>query len=168
MNINGTEIERKFLIKRYAPGIDGETVWDIVQTYLLRGDPDIQRRVRKITVNGSAEYFYTEKKFVSDKVRRENERKITREEYEALLKEADKELEPIIKTRRIFDYKGQSFEMDEYPFSQELATVELELESTEQPVILPTFLNVVKEVTGDKRYSNAAMAKAGQFPENII
>ena len=114
MNINGTEIERKFLIKRYAPGIDGETVWDIVQTYLLRGDPDIQRRVRKITVNGSAEYFYTEKKFVSDKVRRENERKITREEYEALLKESDKELEPIIKTRRII--RGSPLKWTNIPF----------------------------------------------------
>lgn len=168
MNINGTEIERKFLIKRYAPKIDGETVWDIVQTYLLRGEPDIQRRVRKITARGSTEYFYTEKKFVSDKVRRENERKIARDEYEALLKEEDRALRPIIKTRRIFDYKGQSFEMDEYPFSQELATVELELETAEQPVLLPDFLDVIKEVTGDKRYSNAAMAKAGRFPENVV
>lgn len=168
MNINGTEIERKFLIRRYNGQIGGETVWDIVQTYLVRGDPNIQRRVRSISVNGSTEYYYTEKKFVSASVRRENERKITREEYEELLGEADRELTPIIKTRRIFDYRGQSFEMDEYPFSEKLATVELELVNKEQPIFLPDFLEVVKEVTGDSRYSNAAMAKAGKFPENLV
>ena len=168
MDKNGMEIERKYLIKRFFEKIEGETVWDIVQTYLVRSSPQIQRRVRKITVNGSeTKYFYTEKNFLRAGVREEKEREISSEEYEKYLTEADKELTPIIKTRRIFDYKGQNFEMDEYPFSDELASVELELENENDGIELPPFLTVIKEVTSDSRYSNAAMALANKFPEDI-
>ena len=52
MEKSGMEIERKFLIEKYMGEIEGEQVMDIVQTYLLRTDPDIQRRVRRITTGG--------------------------------------------------------------------------------------------------------------------
>ena len=160
------EIERKFLIYRNEE-LDkhiSEKI-DIVQTYLVRKTPDIQRRVRSMTSDGKCSYFYTEKRFVSPIEREENERMITREEYDALLLQADKELVPIIKTRQILVFEGQRFEIDSYPFSSELATMELELESAEQHISFPPFVKVIKEVTGDKRYSNASLAAEGKFPE---
>ena len=160
------EIERKFLIYRNEE-LDkhiSEKI-DIVQTYLVRNTPDIQRRVRSMTSDGECRYFYTEKRFVSPVECEENERMITREEYDALLLQADKELVPIIKTRQILVFEGQRFEIDSYPFSSELATMELELESAEQYISFPPFVKMIKEVTGDKRYSNAALAAEGKFPE---
>ena len=59
MEKSGMEIERKFLIEKYKGEITGEQVWDIVQTYLLRTDPDIQRRVRRTTSDGSVSCYYT-------------------------------------------------------------------------------------------------------------
>lgn len=160
------EIERKFLIKQTA-GIDencSEKI-EIVQTYLQSSDNEIQRRVRKMSINGNDEFFYTEKKFISPMVREENEREISDTEYNSLLSESDKSLKSIKKTRQILIYNSQRFEIDSYPFSSELATMELELSSEDQEIDFPPFISVIKEVTGDKSYSNAKLALNGKFPD---
>ena len=72
------------------------------------------------------------------------------------------------KVRYCFDYRGQLFEMDKYPFSDKLAIMELELSSPEQAIDFPDKVRVIKEVSDDPRYSNAALAKAGAFPEQQI
>lgn len=160
------EIERKFLIRQTAELFDNcSESTDIVQTYLIKSDPSVQRRVRSMTTNGTAKYFYTEKRFLSASTREENEREISFEEYEALRCEADTELVPIIKTRHILNYRSQRFEIDCYPFSQSLASMELELSDENQTIYFPSYADIIKEVTGDKRYSNAALAKNGCFPD---
>ncbi|MGN0667040.1 MAG: CYTH domain-containing protein [Huintestinicola sp.] len=160
------EIERKFLISFPDDPESGcEKKIDIVQTYLKRNDPALQRRVRSMTVNGETVYYYTEKRFVSSITREENEKTISREEYEGLLLERDEELVPIIKTRRVYSYGGLVFEMDSYPFSDSLATIEAELPSEDAALNIPPYFHVIKEVTGDKRYSNANLALNQKFPE---
>lgn len=167
MEKSGLEKERKFLIEKYHENIAGEIRWDIVQTYLYKTSPDIQRRIRKITTDKEkVSYFYTEKKFISDGVREENEKEISESEYNRLLSdEADHSLADILKTRRIFDHMGHRFEMDEYPFSDKYASVEAELSDINEKIILPDFLTVIKEVTGDESYSNANLALRQAFPE---
>lgn len=160
------EIERKFLIRQSSQLNEACcSSIAIVQTYLVRDDPSVQRRVRSMDTDGDVHYFYTEKRFISAAVREENEREISFQEYSELEKQADKELVPIIKTRRILEYKGQRFEIDSYPFSAELATMELELPSEDTPIDLPDFVDIIKEVTGDENYSNANLAKAQRFPQ---
>lgn len=167
MEKSGTEIERKFLIEKYKGEIEGERVWDIVQTYLVRTDPDIQRRVRRIVSDGNVTCCYTEKRFIDHGIREENEREISAEEYEHLKKEADPSLTEIIKRRRIFVYDGKTLEMDEYPFSDRYASIEAELGSITEEIKLPDFIRVIKEVTSDVRYSNSAIAKNQGFPEDF-
>lgn len=160
------EIERKFLIRQTPELFDNcSEKTDIVQTYLVKSDPSLQRRVRSMTSNGCTKYYYTEKRFLSASTREENEREITCEEYEKLLSEADPALVPIIKTRHILNYNSQRFEIDCYPFSDSLASMELELSDEKQVIYFPSFADIIKEVTGDKRYSNAALAKNGCFPD---
>ena len=160
------EIERKFLIKQ-TPALFGECTekTDIEQIYLVKKDPEVQRRVRSMTKNGNTKYYYTEKRFISAAVREENEREISGEEYEKLRREADPALVPIIKTRHILIYDSQRFEIDSYPFSEEYASMELELAEESQEIKFPPFAEIIREVTGDKRYSNAALAKNNCFPE---
>ncbi|MGN1416381.1 MAG: hypothetical protein ACI4XF_06035 [Oscillospiraceae bacterium] len=167
MEKSGMEIERKFLIEKYNGRISDEQVWDIVQTYLVRTDPDIQRRVRRITTGGKVTCYYTEKRFIGHGVREENEREISAEEYECLKREADPSLTEIIKRRRIFVYDGKTLEMDEYPFSDKYASIEAELDSITEEIKLPDFIHVIKEVTADPRYSNSAIANNQGFPEDI-
>lgn len=162
----GLEIERKFLVKYPENGTYPQiTEWDIEQIYLVRNDPDVQRRIRKIRSEGKESFFYTEKRKLTGITREENEREISSFEYDKLLAEADSTLKPVIKTRHIIEYMGQRFEMDCYPFSDDYATIELELENEQQEIILPPFIEVLKEVTGDIRYFNGALVTAQKFPE---
>ena len=163
---SGLETERKFLIKLPDDLTDIQSgEMNIIQIYLKRNDPDIQRRIRKITRGGGTEYVYTEKKKISDITREENEFSISSAEYETYYHERDTSLTPVEKTRHFIDYKNQHFELDEYPFSDKLATIELELEDESQQIELPPFIDVIKEVTGDPRYFNAALSAANSFPK---
>ena len=55
-------------------------------------------------------------------------------------------------------YKGQDFEIDVFPFWEDRALLEIELEDETQPVELPPELEMIREVTGDGRYTNAALS----------
>lgn len=164
----GLEIERKFLVE--LPDLRELDIIrriGIIQTYLTRGENNSQRRVRRIDENGRTTYTYTEKQFISPLVRVENEFEISEQDYSSLLKQKDTHCAPVEKVRYCFDYNSQLFELDTYPFSGDLAIMELELDSPEQKIDFPDNVNVIKDVSGDKSYSNAALANAGAFPETI-
>ncbi len=162
----GLEIERKFLVEfPDLSKLDVKKTIKIIQTYLKRGSENTQRRVRKITENSRISYTYTEKKFVSPVIREEDESEITAGEYVRFLEEADAECTPVEKTRYCFNFRNQLFELDTYPFSHSLAVMELELGFPEQEIYFPDYVNVLKDVSDDKRYSNAALASTGAFPE---
>lgn len=161
------EIERKFLIEQTPKLCEKcSLAINIVQIYLLRPDKNIQRRIRSWETDGEIKYFYTEKRFISAAVREENEREISREEFDRLKTEADPALVPIEKTRLIIPFEGQQFETDIYAFESRLATMELELSSEDQEIRLPPFVKVIREVTGEKAYSNAVLAASGFPPES--
>ena len=153
------ETERKFLIKLPSEQQlrDNNSVKsNIVQTYLKRLDPAVERRVRQRGINGEFSYYYTEKKKLSDCSRDEVERKISKDEYLALLVEG---ISVVRKDRYCFFYKNQYFELDIYPDWENEAILEIELTSEEQEVTLPDWITVIREVTGDDRYKNVNLAK---------
>ncbi|MGN1133425.1 MAG: hypothetical protein ACI4RN_03110, partial [Oscillospiraceae bacterium] len=69
----------------------------------------------------------------------------------------------IEKERYCFTYKNQLFELDVYSFSDELATLEIELNNINNKVELPEFLTILRDVTNDNRYSNAYLSKTGKL-----
>lgn len=156
------EIERKFLI--YYPNIKelenmpNCTKVDIIQTY-LKSDTDTERRIRARGVDGDYVYYLTEKRKISDLKRVEVERKLTQDEYLALLMEADNKLHTIHKTRYCLSENNQYFEIDIYPEWDSQAIMEIELSSEEETIKMPEFIKVVKEVTDDDIYKNYQMAK---------
>lgn len=164
----GYEIERKYLVEFPDIGnIDICRKTAICQTYLSRSESGLQRRVRFLEDNGTVSYTYTEKRFLTAVTREEKEYSISREEYERLLNEADHECVPVQKVRFCFEFGGQLFELDTYPFSDKLAILETELENPDSAVKFPEYINIIKEVSADERYSNASLACAGKFPEDI-
>ena len=48
---------------------------------------------------------------------------------------------------------------DVYPFRQDKAIAEIELSNENTAVTFPDFIKVIKEVTDDPEYKNAALAK---------
>lgn len=163
--IKGYEIERKFLVRMPdTEKLDVRKKLEILQTYLINGENDSQRRVRRISVDGEVKYFYTEKLFLTGITRKEMEYEINHSEYDRLINQAREDYVPINKTRYCFNYKNQLFELDVYPFSDSLAVMELELDSEEQEIIFPENVEVIKEITGNPAYSNARIATDGTFP----
>ncbi len=157
------EIERKFLIRRPTPetiaalGCVSET--QIIQTYLYSRTDGTERRVRQrgTAVDGYT-FYYTEKTELRSGTRMEKEEKISQAAYIQYLTEADTSLHQIAKTRYCFIYENRYFEMDLYPFSEDYAILEIELHNRNEAITLPP-LEVVQEVTDDKRFRNAALAK---------
>lgn len=160
------EIERKFLVEfPDVSELDVKRRTGIVQTYLKSGENGSQRRVRAVDENGGVKYTYTEKVFLTRITREENEYEISGDEYRRLLTQKRTDCPAVNKVRYCFDYHGQLFELDTYPFSDRLAIMELELASPDQVIDFPDNVKVLKDVSDDARYSNAALAAAEAFPE---
>ena len=156
------EIERKWLIdKNNIPyDLNKAAYWDIEQAY-ISFSPTI--RIRKIANKDL--YILTIKSSSKDNglSRQEYEINISKEQYDNLL--CKKEGNVLSKTRyRILE--GQyTLEID--IFHNELdgfAYMEVEFDSVEEAKAYKAPDFVVKELTGDKRYTNAALAR-GIIPE---
>lgn len=157
------EIERKFLIRMPDRSVllaqDCVTVKEITQTYLT-AEPGSTRRVRKSVMNGTATYRKTEKQRISFLSAIELEEDLTEADYLVLLEEADPTRHPIQKTRVTFPFAEHLMEIDLYPFWEDRAILEVELSSEDEAYAIPSFLSVIREVSGDKRYKNVNLARA--------
>lgn len=161
MNTDNLEIERKFLIRYPGPEFFEacQDITDITQTYLQSGQKGRTARVRKRGRDGQFTYTHTVKERISDMRRVEIEREVSLEEYKELLKTADQERRVIYKKRCCIEYQGLLFEIDIYPFWQDRAVMEVELLDEEQQFAFPPQLEIIKEITADKRYTNSSLAK---------
>ncbi len=160
------EIERKFLIKRpTAEFLSNATQVDITQTYLTEVTSGTERRVRaRHSSTGGTAYYLTEKTRFGEGDRLEKERSIGDREYLNLLREADPICKPIHKFRYVWTESGHYFELDVYPEfggSSEFAILEVELPALDAEFEWPEGIESIKEVTSDKEYSNASLARNG-------
>ena len=162
MNQNGYEIERKYLIRRPAEAWLEENCQgsDIIQTYLKTDDTGHSDRVRRREGKNGVVFTHTRKRRTSDLRREEQEREINEAEYQALLRRADPERRSIEKRRYVLAYGGKEFEIDVYPFWLDKAVMEIELTDEEEPVALPPEIEIIRDVTADRRYTNASLARA--------
>ena len=165
----GIETERKFVIERPQESLlraqDGYTVSRITQTY-LSSEPSVTHRVRRREYADRVVYTETRKIRISALSAIEEEREIDEATYEACLGRIKEGTRSVIKTRHTFPYGGHTVEIDVYPEWQKSCILEVELPSEDAALTLPPFLTLVREVTGDRSYSNAAMAH--RFPEESI
>ena len=165
----GVEIERKYVIA--MPNIDllrlqeSYTVSEILQIYLPSKLGETHR-IRRRAYEGKTVCTETRKIRLDKMSSTEIEREINLFEFENLAKEPLFGTKPISKLRHTFIYEGQLFEIDVYPNWSKTAIMETELDSREREVKIPSFINIIREVTGDKSYSNASMSR--RFPEELI
>ncbi len=157
------ETERKFLIKMPSAStleaLNGCVKSEIVQTYLF-SEPVVTRRVRKKVSDRGTKYILTDKTRISEMSCIEKESEIDEKRYLELLKDTLPNTSPVQKTRYAIPYGSFVWEIDIYPFWQDRAIAEIELQSEEQKFEIPPFISVIKEVTHDKRYKNRALAQS--------
>ena len=156
------EIERKFLVEYPDPSwlkdLSPSRSVSITQIY-LNAPPGEEIRIRQRSADGASLYYQTTKRNLTGKKRIEVERRISEAEYHTLLADADPSRHPIQKTRTYFLYQNQYFELDTYPFWRDRAILEIELSGETEPVRVPERCRVIREVTDDPNYKNAALAK---------
>lgn len=164
------EIEHKYLIKFPGNWAQLAELFDSVvdikrisQTYLIPKDNKPAARVRKtiegLTGETNTVYHFNQKKPVKTGIHEETEFKISEKEYEKYLKEANPKKHEVFKTRFVFKYHDQIFELDLFKGRLKgLAILEIELKKEDDVVEMPEFFTMLKEITGDKSYTNFALA----------
>lgn len=164
------EIEKKYLVRFPKSWGDLSKIFDklvdvkrISQTYLSPKDGEQAARVRKtiqgLTGDTDVVYHYNKKKPVTTGVHEELEKEINKSQYLDYIKKADPKKTEVEKTRFVFKYEDQTFELDVFKKALSgLAILEIELDSKKDKVKLPSFLKIIKEVTEDKKYSNYNLA----------
>ena len=165
----GIEIENKYIIEMPDPELLLKQMdyssSEILQIYIA-GTEGETRRIRRRIYKDKCQYTETRKIRLGVSSSTEMEREISEGEFAELSALALDDRKPIHKTRHTFIYKNQLFEIDVYPEWQRSAILETELERAESVVEFPTFIKVIRNVTGDKKYSNASMSRS--FPKEII
>lgn len=166
--LGALEIERKYLVAypdlEVLEQLPACRKVQITQTYLTAPDGD-EHRVRSRGAAGGIRYYETVKRTLSPEKRVERERCISEAEYQALLLRADPAHRPIRKTRYCFIHLGQYLELDLYPFWSRQAILEVELWCEDAAVQLPKWLTLIREVTGDPAFKNAALARRTDEPD---
>jgi CYTH domain-containing protein len=163
------EEERKYIVELTDALPDDCIESEIIQTY-LKAEPGCEVRLRKrgwqdrASDDDSAQgrkyvYVHTSKKLNSDNEEVVTERQINNSLYEMMLGLADPARKSIHKTRRSFIWKGQYFELDTFlePVSK-LMILETKGISESEDVKFPPFIQVLKDITGEKQYYNYNIA----------
>ncbi|MBR3236597.1 AAA family ATPase [Candidatus Saccharibacteria bacterium] len=167
------EIERKYLIEypdiellRAMPNCQEV---EILQTYLRSNNENDEVRVRQRGSKGNYVFTKTIKRWTTDPAKRvEIEKRISKDEYIKSLMDACPGANSIRKTRFCIMQRetGQYLEIDIYPTSRKSAILEVELASSDDKLVVPDFIKVKKEVTGDTRFYNRIIAFNGnRLPE---
>ncbi len=157
------EIERKYLIAYPDTAVltaqPGCIVKHITQTYLQSSEGEV-RRVRLVERGaGDVQYIETVKRPVNGMRAVEEERMLSKEEYNVLLLQADPERRAIVKTRYCLPHGTHVVEVDVYDFWRDRATAEIELADEGEQVTLPPYLHLIREISDDPRYKNVNLAK---------
>ncbi len=151
------EIERKFLIEYPDTEFLGTLPCaksTIEQTYL--NSENGKFRLRKRGENGDYIYIKTVKNKINETIREEIETRLSEAEYKKLLDE-NTVTGKICKDRYCLMYNGVYYEIDIFPFWKKQAYLEVELLNEDEEIIIPEFINVIKEVTYDPRYKNSSL-----------
>lgn len=157
------EIERKYLI-RY-PDIaqlkaqKGVEQWEIVQIYLTVSRPGETRRIRQIVSDGEIHYYKTFKQRLTDLSCVEDEGEIDQLAFIRLSGEQQPGCKPVGKTRYRIPYAGHVLEFDLYPFWNDRAILEIELDSEDEGAELPDYVQIIRDVSADPAYKNRALAE---------
>lgn len=117
-------------------------------------------RIRSVKNTDGTKYIKTFKQKVTDMTRIEIESEITQEEFSRLSRYLNEGYSPIEKVRHSFVLQGFTYEVDVFPFWQDRAYLEIEVESEDTKPPIPDFLSIIKDVTCDPRYRNSALAQS--------
>ena len=154
---------RRFLVKmpsqEYLDSFTSDKRIEVVQTYLNVNNNLSEVRVREREVGGTRYYYQTITRVSDYGELIEVEKRLSQDEYRELLWEEDMSRERIKKVRYLIEENNLYLELDVYPFWDDKAILELSLGPEKgKKVNFPKDLEVIREITDDPDYDNAAIA----------
>lgn len=153
---NNNYLEKKYLIKKpdydMLCKLNGASKFKISLTYLKsRDDEDIKLVIRR-----------SEDKVVYSKVVKSIGREevyISADKYVSELENADPRRKRLDKERFFFIYKNNRYKVDFYPFMDDVAILELDLLNEREEFELPDFIEVIEDITDNRKYRNRELAR---------
>lgn len=157
------EIERKFLLKS-MPIIQPNEIFSIEQ-YYWKNKNDIWERARTYhsNINGDS-YIHTIKKSISKGVNMEDEKTLTKAEFESfknICLTKGEQAKFITKERWVYEIDSQlKWEVDKFNNDYHLIIAEIEIPSKNYKITIPNFIEelILLEVTGIKQFSNKSLS----------
>lgn len=116
-------------------------------------------RIRSVTDKNGTKYIKTFKTSITDMTRIEIESEISQNEFISLSKYLREGYSPINKERHTFVLGCFTYEVDVFPFWDDRAYLEIEVDSENTKPPIPSFIEIIKDVTKDKRYRNTSLAQ---------
>lgn len=155
------EIEKRFLVQPVdiRKHLRVYQTVDIEQMYLIHSDPQESLRVRKRGQGGDFVYYRALKRAVDREIRTEQEHRIDAREYAWSAQFMQSGTRPIQKRRTCFVHQSQYFEYDVFHVPEGLHILEIELTDKNDRLIIPDYVDVIREVTGDPAYHNMNLAR---------
>ena len=163
------EIERKFLVRLTGDptAMPEARTLELLQLYLI-DDGSGSRRIRRTDEGDDVRFHLAAKREISPGVREELEREIEVGEWSDLRRSADPERRPITKTRHVVPAHGRVWEIDVFGGALAgLVLAEIEFATAadlELEVEPPACLEIDADVTDDRRYGNAGLARLDAPP----
>ncbi len=155
------EIERKFLLKCLPNKTPDDII--VIDQYYWKNSKGIWERARTYHSNLTGDkYVHTIKKSISKNVNIEDEREMSKEEFESFrlkcLKNPNSKF--IIKERHIYDQGPLKWEVDVFDSGYHLIIAEIEIPKKNYKLTIPDYIEKVMllEVTGLKQFSNRALS----------
>jgi CYTH domain-containing protein len=150
--------ERKYIVE-----LIGELPNDCVESYIqqtyLSSEPSSEVRIRRRTSVNHVINIHTTRRRISTSEEVVTERQVSNALYETLLLQADPYRHTISKRRKSFIAGGQFFELDAYEAPHEgLMILETKGIACHADLLLPPFLRIVKDITGNFDYYNYNLA----------
>lgn len=156
------EIERKFLLKA-MPSKEPDDIF-VIDQYYLKNNSGIWERARTYHSEKSGDtYIHTIKTTISKRVNIEDEKEITKEEYEAFKSNClskNYESRYINKTRHVYKEGDLKWEVDLFGSGYTLIMAEIEIPKKNFKIDFPTYISdvLLLEVTGIKQFSNRSLS----------
>ena len=162
---NNIEIERKYIIempnRESLLALPFSESSSILQIY-LESEIGVTHRIRSREYKDGVRFFETVKMRIDKISAFEDEKEVTEAEFREKSKKIRKGSKPLSKERITFPYEEYLIEIDLYPEWKSTAIMEIELKSHGETPKIPGFIKIIREVTGEKKYTNSSLAE--QFP----
>lgn len=156
------EIERKFLLKA-MPSKSPDDVFAIDQ-YYLKNKSGVWERARTYHSDISGDtYIHTVKKSVSKGVNIEDEKELSKQEFEEFKQKClsgNYESRFISKERHVYKEGELKWEVDKFGSGYNLVIAEIEIPKKTFKITFPDYISQVLllEVTGIKQFSNRSLS----------